>query len=98
MVQGRMVRVVFTYQNPVLKLIDRISLLCRREGYCLDATFHHSQRRHPWRIFWDSRAARRFILAVQLRPTKLLHLTGDKIATPFLTFLAAQEFLCTPSR
>ncbi len=32
MVQGRMVRVIFTYQNPVLKLIDRIFLLCHREA------------------------------------------------------------------
>ncbi len=37
-----------------------------------------AQRRHPWRISWDGRAAHRFILAIQPRPTKLLHLTGDK--------------------
>ncbi|KAK0232029.1 hypothetical protein EDD85DRAFT_792935 [Armillaria nabsnona] len=58
-----------------------------KDGYCLDATFHHSQRRHPWRIFWDSRAARRFILAVQPRPTKLLHLTGDKNCDTLLNIL-----------
>ncbi|PBK80570.1 hypothetical protein ARMGADRAFT_1092135 [Armillaria gallica] len=37
---------------------DKISLLCCRKGYCLDATFQHAQRRHPWRIFGNRRAAR----------------------------------------
>ncbi len=75
MVQGRMERVIFTYQNPVLKLIDRISLLCHREGYCLDATLRYSQRQHPQRISWDRK---QLATSLQPRPAKLLHLTGDK--------------------
>ncbi|KAK0232031.1 hypothetical protein EDD85DRAFT_955867 [Armillaria nabsnona] len=61
------------------------------------APFRHAQRRHPWRISWNGRAARRFILAIQPRPTKLLHLTGDKNRDILPNILAAQEFIFTPS-
>ncbi|KAG7441910.1 uncharacterized protein BT62DRAFT_459285 [Guyanagaster necrorhizus] len=63
MVQPRTVRAAFTFSNFVLNFSDRMSVLCRREGYQLDilSTFE-GETDGPWRIVFFAPSAAEFIL------------------------------------